>query len=63
MKLLQQLTLKEAFTCWILIDISEACIKMLLISKKIVLENFLFTFTIFANILEFLFEEDGHSMR
>jgi len=36
---------------------------MLLISKKIVLENFLFTFTIFANILEFLFEEDGHSMR
>jgi len=36
---------------------------MLLISKKIIPENFLFAFTIFANILEFLFEEGGHSMR
>jgi len=64
----KQLTLEETLSlqcvfCVVIIDISEACIEMLLIAKKIVPKNVLFTFAMLADFFEFLSKEIGHLSR
>ena len=61
----KRLTLEETFLlqCFLFVDISEAGIEMLLIAKKIVPKNVLFTFAMLANFFELLSKESGHISR
>lgn len=62
---LKQHTLKETFSIrgFRFVDISKACIKVLLFSPKVIPKYFFLAMTIWTNILELLFEEVGHISR